>query len=347
MKVITFFNNKGGVGKTTTIVNIGGYLSLKKNKKILLVDLDPQSNATQAIMPMDSWQEFYCINGKSTKATISNCFEKIRDGDADLQRIDIPCEAKDNAFNLDLIPGHPSLSLIEEVMSQAWSETIGCQRGGLRKVNWLNSLKDFYPDYDYILIDVDPSLGALNRSALLNTDYFITPMASDIFSLLGVSNISQWLDLWMRVYEQAIKNFRISESNAPSDLEKFFKKFKINVDTSKTTRFIGYSIQQYAKRTFKSGERPTSAYEAIIKNFHSIVPDRLKNFIKEGVENDDLKLGDIPYVYSVVPLSQTSSRPIFELSYSDGLRGGQSLSVEKYSQYLNLIVENLIKNAEA
>lgn len=59
MKVITFFNNKGGVGKTTTIVNLASYLSISKEKKILLVDLDPQSNATQAILPEDMWMEFY------------------------------------------------------------------------------------------------------------------------------------------------------------------------------------------------------------------------------------------------------------------------------------------------
>lgn len=245
-----------------------------------------------------------------------------------------------------MIPGHPNLSLIEEVMSQAWSETIGCQRGGLRKINWLNSLKSFYPNYDYILIDVGPSLGSLNRSALLNTDYFITPMASDIFSLLGVENISQWLDRWMALYEHAIESFRKSEGKTTSDLDSFFEKYKINVDTTKTTRFIGYSIQQYAKRAFKSGERPASAYEAIIKDFHVIVPNCLEKFIKKGITNADLKLGDIPYVYSVVPLSQTSSRPIFELNYSDGVRGGQSLSVEKYAQYLKVIVENLLKNAE-
>ena len=58
MKVITFFNNKGGVGKTTTIINLASYLSIEKRKNVLVLDLDPQSNTTQAILPEDSWREF-------------------------------------------------------------------------------------------------------------------------------------------------------------------------------------------------------------------------------------------------------------------------------------------------
>ena len=59
MKVITFFNNKGGVGKTTTIINLASYLSIYRGKKVLVVDLDPQSNSTQAILPEETWLEFY------------------------------------------------------------------------------------------------------------------------------------------------------------------------------------------------------------------------------------------------------------------------------------------------
>ena len=62
-------------------------------------------------------------------------------------------------------------------------------KGAIRKLNWLNQLKQQNQEFDYILIDVGPSLGALNRSALLNSDFFLTPMASDIFSLLGIANI--------------------------------------------------------------------------------------------------------------------------------------------------------------
>ena len=189
MKVITFFNNKGGVGKTTTIVNLASYLSISKEKKILLVDLDPQSNATQAILPEDMWMEFYDPENPETRKTIYDCFSKIEDGDSEFVNIDIPVTSSQNNFKIALIPGHPKLSIIDDTMSKSWAETMSGDKGALRKLNWLNQLKQKNNEFDYILIDMGPSLGALNRSALLNSDYFLTPMASDIFSLLGISNI--------------------------------------------------------------------------------------------------------------------------------------------------------------
>ena len=124
----------------------------------------------------------------------------------------------------------------------------------------------------------------------------------------------------------------------------FFEKYIINTDINKTTRYIGYSIQQYSKRKFKSGERPTQAYEQVIKNFHSEIEQSLGEFVKEGIANAELKLGDIPYVYSIIPLSQTSNTPIFDLSYASGLRGNQTSSVENYKKYLETIAINFIKN---
>lgn len=58
----------------------------------------------------------------------------------------------------------------------------------------------------------------------------------------------------------------------------------------------------------------------------------------------ELKLGDVPYVYSIIPLSQTANTPIFELSYATGVRGNQTSSVENYKKYLNTLAENFVKN---
>ena len=342
MKVITFFNNKGGVGKTTTVINLASYLSIYKNKKILVVDLDPQSNSTQAILPEEKWMEFYDPNNKNAKNTIYDYFKDMEEGDANFNNLEIPIKEDENNFKICLIPGHPKLSIIDDTMSKSWGETLSGDKGAIRKLNWLNQLKQQNQEFDYILIDVGPSLGALNRSALLNSDFFLTPMASDIFSLLGIANIGDWIKRWMKLYETAIKTFIGKYGEKESEL--FFEKYIINTDINKTTRYIGYCIQQYSKRKFKSGERPTQAYEQVIKNFHSEIEQSLGEFVKEGIANAELKLGDIPYVYSIIPLSQTSNTPIFDLSYASGLRGNQTSSVENYKKYLETIAINFIKN---
>lgn len=343
MKVVTFFNNKGGVGKTTTIINLASYLSIHKNKKILVVDLDPQSNSTQAILPEETWLEFYDPENQNARKTIYDYFRDMEEGDANFNNIDIPVSESQNSFKVSLIPGHPKLSIIDDTMSKSWSETLSGDKGAIRKLNWLNQLKKANLNFDYILIDVGPSLGALNRSALLNSDYFLTPMASDIFSLLGISNIGDWIDRWMKLYKSAIKTF--VNKFGEDESENFFNKYLINTDVDKTTRYIGYSIQQYSKRKFKDGERPTQAYEKVINSFHAEIEKSLGKFVKKGIASVALKLGDVPYVYSIIPLSQTSNTPIFELSYTTGIRGNQGSSVESYKKYLDTIAENFMKNA--
>lgn len=340
MKTVMFFNNKGGVGKTTTIVNLASYLSIKMNKHILLLDLDPQSNSTQAIIPEQSWELFYGKDAK--KKTIHDYFEDMIAGEVKLKLFPVPVTGKENNYRVDLIPGHPNLSVIDDSMSKYWNETLGTDKGALRKLNWLNEFKRYYSDYDYIFIDVGPSLGALNRSALLNSDYFITPMASDIFSLLGVKNIAHWIEDWITLYRQALSNFRTRYRE--ENIEAFFRCNNINIDTSITTRFLGYSVQQYSKRKFKDISRPTQAYEKVIVNIDAAIIESLSQFKKEGVSNNDLKLGDIPYVYSIIPLSQTSNTPIFELTYASGLRGNQNSSVEDYVKYIEIIATNFIRN---
>lgn len=341
MKTITFFNNKGGVGKTTTIINLAGYLAKKMGKRILVLDLDPQSNSTQAILPEDKWNEFYSLS--ATRKTIYNYFSKIEEGDSEFLHYDIPINPSENNYAISLIPGHPKMSIIDDSMSKSWNELKGAAKGAFRIQNWLNKLiSQVKNDFDYLLIDVGPSLGSLNRSALLNSDYFVTPMASDIFSLLGISNIGEWIASWQKIYKVALVSFEASNEMTAKD---FYVNNLINCDLSKTTKYIGYSIQQYSKRKFKDAVRPTQAYESVIKEFHNEIIKTLSPLAKEDITDEKLKLGDIPYVYSVIPLSQTSNTPIFELTYGSGLRGNQTSSVVDYNKYISVLADNFLRNA--
>lgn len=98
MKVVTFFNNKGGVGKTTTIINLASYLSIYREKKVLVVDLDPQSNSTQAILPEEIWLEFYDPENRNTRKTIYDYFRDMEEGDANFNNIEIPVNEDQKAY---------------------------------------------------------------------------------------------------------------------------------------------------------------------------------------------------------------------------------------------------------
>lgn len=341
MKTITFFNNKGGVGKTTTIVNIGSFLSKKVKKKILILDLDPQSNSTQLLIKEENWMEYY--GKEASRVTVLNYFDPLIRGDASIDIHEVPIKKDDNSYSVDLIPGHPKLSIIEDILSDSWGRCLASDIGGFRRTNWLNALKKHFNDsYDLMLIDVGPSLGALNRSVLLNTDYFITPMGSDIFSLLGIDNIDEWISRWRKQYSNSLENLPIM--NIGIDLKQAEKDYLVNINIDKTTRFIGFSIQQYSKRKFKEGPRPVQAYERVIKDMPESIIMHLGKYVPKWIAEDELNLGDMPYVYSLVPLSQTAKVPMFDLNYSNGIRGNQSASVEEYSEYIELIVNNLVRN---
>ena len=338
MKTVTFFNNKGGVGKTTTIVNLAAFLSKRRGKRMVILDLDPQSNSTQAILSQDRWIELYGEDPKTV--TIFNYFDSFMQGDSTFHFFPVPISANENNFMVSLIPGHLNMSLVDDVMSQSWQTLT--YPGGLRKQNWLNQLKaNLENDYDYLFIDVGPSLGPLNRSALLNSDYFFTPMASDIFSLLGVKNIRNWITNWAHEYYTAV------ETSFPSSTrytEGFYEKELINSSREDLVRFVGYSIQQYTTRKFKSGVRVTKSYEKVVNEFPKAIIEYLGEFKADNLSDDMLMLGDIPYAYSVIPLSQVSNMPIFDLTYDTGIRGGQSASVEDYTRYISDIADRFLRN---
>ena len=338
MKSITFFNNKGGVGKTTLAVNIASYFSTRFDKKILLVDADPQANSTQMIIKEDDWLDFYGEN--ATRPTILDYLKPILEGDSSLNFGSQPLPSEENRFEVDLIPSHPWLSIIEDVLSDSWNKCISGDLGGFRKTNWLKSLiKSFYEQYDFLFIDVGPSLGALNRSILLNSDFIITPMGSDIFSLIGISNISTWIRNWMTGYKNAIRYY---ESNMYS--RESLKKFPINLEPENTTRLIGFSIQQYVTRSFSTGRRPVAAYESIIRKIPDQIMEHLNYLIYDNLNLDNLNLGDIPYLYSLVPLAQSNNAPMYDLKSSDGLVGSQTGNVKKYSLMLETISKKILSN---
>jgi cellulose biosynthesis protein BcsQ len=338
MKVITFFNNKGGVGKTTLTVNIASYIKSELGKTVLVVDADPQANTTQMVIPAGNWGDFYSAD--ATRKTIKDIFLPIIEGDSNIDTDIQVVRGSENKFLFDLIPGHPTLSAFEDVLSDAWNKSLSADIGGLRKTNWLNVLINHVSDqYEYLIIDVGPSLGALNRSILLNSEFIVTPMGSDIFSIMGISNIAEWIKGWQDKYKVGISLVQD---------QSIFERFHIRRDVDTATRIAGYSVQQYNARKYKKyegGKRPVRAYDEIISEIYPSINRELSSLIVEGVSSEDrLNLGDIPYLNSIIPIAQSNNCPIFALTAREGVRGNQSANVTEYKEMLSKIVTNLLQN---
>ncbi len=160
-KIISFSNQKGGVGKTTSAVNIAASLGVL-GYKVLLVDLDPQGNATSGVG----------ISKKSLKTSIND----VLTGGASAK--DAIVETEFN--NLHIIPAHISLAGAEYNLYQG---------NGAERVmkNALDFIKD---EYDYIIIDCPPSLSMLTINAMVASDGIIIPMKCEFYSLEGLAQLT-------------------------------------------------------------------------------------------------------------------------------------------------------------
>lgn len=335
MKIISFFNNKGGVGKTTLTGNIAAYFSSEMKKRVLVVDCDPQCNITQYILGDEKTIDLYWPKShdkdETRIKTIMDIVQPIIDGDATINRHVKPISAKGNRFSVDLIPGNPRFSLFEDQLSQAWTDIPSGKAGGFRITNWLRSyLASQTASYDIVFVDVSPSLGALNRSVLLSCDNFITPLGADAFSLLGVRNISRWISGWIDYYTVALEQ---SERLNPGALEKF----NIPKEIAIKKGYVGYTLQQYIAKSKEGVRRPTRAYERILED----VPVEVETYLAPFSNFEKNHLGDVPNLYSLIPLAQNANTPVISLKAKDGLVGSQFSQAAAYRTIIGTLATSI------
>jgi cellulose biosynthesis protein BcsQ len=259
-------------------------------------------------------------------------------GEATLKTTFSVVRAEHTRFGIDLLPGHPQVALLEDKLSQNWGLFVSGDLGGVRVTNWNTQLlRHFRGHYDLIVYDVGPSLGALNRAVLVGIDFFLAPMGCDIFSLIGIDNIASWLKDWQDVY-------RVGFSQCMRHHGKAIPGYDIKASEAKMCRFIGYTVQQYITKTIRNKRRATGAYEEILGSIPQRISLRLNDLMAPGLSSEDLSLGDVPHMYSLVPLAQTAHTPIDQLNRADGLSGGQYGQQEDYQRFIGKLSRSLLRN---
>ena len=198
-KILSFINMKGGVGKTTLTINIGKKLA-SLGSKVLIIDMDPQFNATQSLLLYKTRiQESKSEENEevvvSQEITSSQYYKELSDrNETALQIFDSSdvCEkkilAKEIVDNLYLIPG--DLNLSKEISGDT-SGKVGAVYNYIEENNILN-------DFQYVLIDCPPTWSILTHSSLFASDYYIIPSKVDLYSSIGISLLEDQIDKKIR-----------------------------------------------------------------------------------------------------------------------------------------------------
>ncbi len=307
MKTIGFFNNKGGVGKTSLVYHVAWMLSLM-NHRVIAVDLDPQANLTSMFLSEERLESVWA-NEENAK-TIYSAVYPLFSGEGD---ITARPHIETISDNIGLLIGDLRLSLEEDQLSAAWSDWQNKQVRAFRVMSAFArtiAAAGTAHQAEVALVDVGPNLGALNRAALLACDYVLVPLGADLFSLQGLRNMGPTLRGWRDTWSEA------QRKNPSKNL----------VLPEGKMQPIGYVVMRFST----SESRPARAYTKWItrmpQQYRKFILDE-QNAAESDPESDPNRLATLKDYRSLMPLSQEARKPMFLLRPADGAFGGHQHAV--------------------
>ncbi len=356
LRTISFFNNKGGVGKTTLSTNVAHYFA-ERGKRVLYVDCDPQCNATQLMLDEDQCAEIYAEtssadsgNGvgkeglpepraaemalkRSLARTVYSLFVPLREGETTINADIRPYRSR--RFGVDVLPGHPALSEIEDVMSESWHAAVARKTGDFRRIHWAGQLAvamENQDRYDVIFFDVGPSLGPFNRTVLLGCDAFVTPTATDLFSFHAFDNLSRWFRKWVTDYSEIVEANEMEWRMFAPDVEEKLQALRVFGKQGRSLQYLGYTTLEYVKKKSNGQEQLVGAFE----RFRDRFGDESRGIAESlGQEPGELLLGHVPHMHSMPATAQDVHAPIADLKSADGVRGAQQNQKANYAEKIH------------
>ena len=341
-KQIALFNHKGGVSKTTTTFNLGWMLA-HKGKRVMIVDCDPQCNLTGMVLGFRDTKAFAAIYESESKEV-----RNIRDGLAPaFESRPVPlepvlCEPVKGRSNMYLLPGHIGFAEYEVVlgMAQELSSSLVSLQNLPGSLHYLFMKTSKKYEIDFILVDMGPSLGPINRNLLMTSDYFIVPMFPDYFSMMATESLASILSQWAAWSRHGRALPILREATYPFP--------------DKIPKFLGTIIQNYRIR---EGTKPSAAFKTwidaigmaaerklvpVLRENDMLLPMKLYHEVK-WTQFDQISLFpdealgkpllQMPDFNSLIALSQKHKAPIFDLTDAQLERDGIVLEQTKESMH--------------
>ncbi len=202
MPVITsLINLKGGVGKTTITLALAHFLAIEQHKRVLVIDLDPQTNATVCLIPELEWKE-RDETGRTLYQLFADQVKGTQKFNADHAIVRDVSNVGGGVKGLDLLPSSLQLIKIQDRITQL-TDFDNYQRGPIFALR--AALDGFLPYYDHVLIDCPPSLGIVTLNGLAISDSYLIPVVPDILSVLGIPPILDRVEHFSRATRHNIR----------------------------------------------------------------------------------------------------------------------------------------------
>lgn len=326
MKTIAFFNNKGGVGKTSMVYHLA-WMFRDLGYSVLAVDLDPQSNLTSIFLD-ESEVELLWPEGKHPE-TILGALDPLIDRLGDIR------EAKPIRIDsqLFLIAGDLGLSKFEDRLAESWKACLDDNPAnsgdGFRVLTAFHRVMDAAArtcNSRFALIDVGPNIGAMNRAALVAADYVVIPLGADLFSLQGLRNLGPTLRDWRRGWQT-----RRQLPQAPQGLSLPSGEMKPQ----------GYVLLNPSVRE----NRPVKSYLKWANQIPSTYASAVLGVSTEAtaVDDDENQLAMLKHFKSLMPMAQDARKPMFHLTAADGAIGGHSAAVRDCKGQFEKLAERILE----
>lgn len=300
MKTIAFFNNKGGVGKTSLVYHLA-WMFADRGLRTLAVDLDPQANLSAMFLDEDRLAELWEQEGQHT---IVGALRPLMARTGDI----LAPQVEPIGLMLGLLPGHLALSRFEDLLSENWPKCLDGQEAAFRVMTAFHRIilsASQHMEADLVLMDVGPNLGAINRSALIAAEQVVLPLAPDLFSLQGLQNLGPTLRDWRKGWQK-----RLDELPRQAAIEV----------PSGAMQPQGYVVMQHSLRD----SRPVKAYQRWMDRIPAVYREAILNESPSHppeVARDPYNLAQLKHYRSLMPLAMEARKPMFALRAADGAIG--------------------------
>lgn len=322
--VIAFFNNKGGVGKTSMVYHLSWMLS-DRGLRVIAADLDPQSNLTAAFLDEDRLEQFMPGNGHPL--TIFGAIQPLIRGTGDIADPHVEIISD----RLGLIPGDMALSTFEDQLSEVWPKCMDRDERAFRVISAFYRIVQKAGKQhgaDVILIDLGPNLGAINRAALIASDFVVIPLGPDLFSLQGLENLGPALRRWRDEWKERLAKNPVADLLLPSG----------------TIDPIGYMVLRHSIRL----DRPVKAFERWIAKMPSTYAQAVLQLPPDpnmSIDDDPNCIAKLKDYRSLMPLAQEARKPMFFLKPADGALGAHTYAVSDAYNDFKRVATKIAANA--